>query len=176
MWVRRLVRFRLRPATRRSSARGRVGAVVAAVAIVTCAASGALSWIRAPKALCVMATADDRAFAARVLGATDERSVILTAQKLNHPVPFLTGRTILLGFHNWLSQHGIPFEQRAADVREIYAGTERATALLAQYGVTDVVVGPPERAEFPDLNEAFLASLATTRTTEGDYTLYRLSR
>jgi uncharacterized membrane protein len=123
-----------------------------------------------------MATADDRAFAIRVLDATDERSVILTAQKLNHPVPFLTGRTIVLGFHNWLSQHGIPFQERADEVREIYAGGERAPELLARLGVTDVVVGPPERAEFGTLDEAFLASIATARTTEGAYTLYHLAR
>jgi uncharacterized membrane protein len=123
-----------------------------------------------------MATAAERGFAARVLASTDERSLVLTAQKFNHPVPFLTGRTIVLGFHNWLAQHGIPFQERAADVREIYAGSARAPALLAEYGVTDVVVGPAERLEFPELNEAFLARVARAQTTDGEYTLYQLPR
>lgn len=161
---------------RRWFARGRAGAAVAIVAIVVCTASGALSWIRAPGARCVMATADDHAFAARVLETTDDHSVILTAQRLNHPVPFLTGRTIVLGFHNWLSQHGIPFQERADDVRAMYAGAERAAALLRRYGVTDVVIGPPEREEFPDLNEAFFAGVAAGRVVSGPYALYRLGR
>ncbi len=160
---------------RRWMARGRAGTLLATAAIVVCTASGVLSWVRAPGARCVMATADDRAFAARVLEATDEHSVVLTAQQLNHPVPFLTGRTILLGFHNWLSQHGIPFQRRADDVREIYAGTVRAPELLTRYGVTDVVVGPAERAEFGALDEAFLAGRAAARTTQGAYTLYHLA-
>ena len=162
--------------THRWFARGRVGATVAAAAIVVCTASGALSWIRAPGARCVMATAVDVSFAARVLDATDAHSVVLTGQRLNHPVPFLTGRTIVLGFHNWLSQHGIPFQERADDVRAMYAGTERAPGLLRRYGVTDVVVGPPEREEFPDLNEAFFAGIAVGRVTDAPYTLYHLAR
>jgi len=123
-----------------------------------------------------MATADDREFAAQVLATTDEHSMILTAQKFNHPIPFLTGRTIVLGFHNWLSQHGIPFEKRSADVVEIYSGTKRAPALIAEYGITDIVVGPAERQEFPGLNERFLARASHAKTTYGEYTMYRLQR
>lgn len=82
----------------------------------------------------------------------------------------------MLGFHNWLSQHGIPFQERAADVIEIYSGTPPAPELIAKDGVTDIVVGPAERREFPGLNEAFLASTARAETTYGDYTMYRLRR
>jgi len=111
-----------------------------------------------------------------VLATTDEHSMILTAQQYIHPVPFLTGRTIVLGFHNWLGQHGIPFEKRAADVVEIYSGSVRAPALIAEYGITDIVVGPAERREFPGLNEEFLASVSQAQTRSGDYTMYRLRR
>jgi hypothetical protein len=161
---------------RRTVQAGNGRAVIAAAAVLICTASGMLSWIHEANAPCEMASAADRRFAAEVLATTDERSVILTAQKFNHPVPFLTGRAIVLGFHNWLNQHGIPFEKRAADVIEIYAGTQRAPTLIAKYGITDIVVGPPERQEFPGLNEAFLAHVSHAQTTYGEYTIYRLRR
>jgi hypothetical protein len=150
--------------------------VIAATAVLVCTASGMLSWVHEANAPCEMASAANREFAAQVLATTDEHSVILTAQKFNHPVPFLTGRTIVLGFHNWLNQHGIPFEKRAADVVEIYAGSEQARALIAEYGITDIVVGPAERQEFPGLNEQFLATASRAHTTYGEYTVYRLRR
>jgi hypothetical protein len=151
-------------------------AAIAATAVLICTASGMLSWIHEANVACEMATAANREFAAQVLATTDEHSVILTAQKFNHPVPFLTGRTIVLGFHNWLNQHGIPFEKRAADVVEIYSGTQRAPALITEYGITDIVVGPAERQEFPGLNERFLAEASRAKTTYGEYTIYRLRR
>ena len=160
----------------RSVQAGRGRAVIATVAVLICTASGILSWIREPNVPCVMATSADREFAAYVLATTDEHSMILTSQQYTHPVPFLTGRTIVLGFHNWLNQHGIPFDKRAADVVEIYSGGARAPALIAEYGVTDIVVGPPERREFPGLNETFLASFSRAQTKFGDYTMYRLRR
>jgi hypothetical protein len=157
---------------RRAMAGGHRAAVAIAVAI--CTASGALSWIREANIPCEMATAADRAFADSVLRWTTEDSVILTGQRYTHPVPFLTGRPIVLGFHNWLGQHGIPYLPRAADVRAIYSGTPEAAALLARHGVTDVVVGPPEREEFPDLDEGQFAAAAVSTTTSGAYTLYHL--
>jgi hypothetical protein len=161
---------------RRSVQASKGRAVIAAAAVLVCTATGIHSWIREANVPCEMATADDREFAAQVLATTDEHSMILTAQKFNHPIPFLTGRTIVLGFHNWLSQHGIPFEKRSADVVEIYSGTKRAPALIAEYGITDIVVGPAERQEFPGLNERFLARASHAKTTYGEYTMYRLQR
>jgi hypothetical protein len=161
---------------RRSVQAGRGRAAVAAAAVLVCTATGILSWIREANVPCQMATAADREFAAQVLATTDEHSMILTAQQYIHPVPLLAGRTIVLGCHNWLGQHGIPYEKRAADVAEIYSGSAWAPALIAEYGITDIVVGPAERREFPGLNEDFLASVAQAQMRSGDYTMYRLRR
>jgi hypothetical protein len=161
---------------RRSVQAGKVRAVIAGVALLICTATGILSWVREANIPCQMASASDRDFAARVLATTDEHSVILTAQKFNHPVPFLTGRTIVLGFHNWLGMSGIPYDQRAPDVAEIYSGGPNARELISKYGITDIVVGPYERTEFPNLNEKFLAKTALAKERYGEYTLYRLRR
>lgn len=161
---------------RRSAAAGWGRSLAAAVALVLCTASGVLAWIREANIPCVMATPEDRAFGDLVLQQTDAGSVVLTGQHYTHPVPFLAGRTIILGFHNWLGQHGIPFAERAADVAAIYAGGAAAAALLEKYGVTHVVVGPIERREFQALDEATIAGLAAEHWTSGSYTLYRLRR
>jgi hypothetical protein len=161
---------------RRSVQAGRGRAVIAAAAVLICTASGILSWVREANIPCEMATAADRELAAHVLEITGEDSMILTAQKFNHPVPFLTGRTIVLGFHNWLSNSGIPYDKRAADVIEIYSGTKRAPELIAKYGITDIVVGPYERQEFSGLNERFFAKISNGKMTSGEYTMYRLRR
>src|SRR5262249_16606197 len=144
----------------RSFQSGRARAAVAVAAVVICTVSGVLSWIREASTPCEMATAANREFAARVLATTDEHSMILTAQQYIHPVPFLTGRSIVLGFHNWLGMTGIPYDERAKDVVEIYSGTQRAPGLIAKYGISDIVVGPAERQEFPNLNENFLKSIS----------------
>jgi hypothetical protein len=155
---------------------GRGRAAIAVAAVMICTASGFLSWIREANTPCEMATAADREFGAQVLSNTDEHSMILTGQHYTHPVPFLTGRTIVLGFHNWLAMTGIPFEKRATDVIEIYSGTKRAPELIAKYGITDIVIGPVERREFPGLNEGFLAKISNRKITSGGYTMYRLRR
>ena len=145
---------------------------IAAVAL--CIGTGALSWVRELGVPCQMASPEERAVAELVLRVTDQSSVLLTGQKFNHPVPFLTGRTIVLGFHNWLDQHGIPFRARADDVREMYLGGPRAIDLLANYRVTHIVVGPYERAEFPELNEGAIAALSTGVERSGEYAIYRI--
>lgn len=152
----------------------RAGPVAAATAVILCTASGVLAWVREANIPCIMATEEDRAFGELVLRETDAESVVLTGQHYTHPVPFLAGRTVVVGFHNWLGQHGIPFADRAADVAAIYAGAASAPALLEKYAVTHVVVGPIERREFQTLDEAAIARLALAQWTSGPYTLYRL--
>ena len=161
---------------RRAVARGWATAALAALALVVCTASGVLAWIREANIPCEMATPDDLAFADVVLRETDVDSVVLTGQHYTHPVPFLAGRTIVLGFHNWLGQHGIPFTDRVRDVRAIYTGAPDAGELLGRYRITHIVVGPIERREFPDLDEGAIARLAgSAPVTSGPYALYRVA-
>ncbi len=157
---------------RRGASAGRRALAVGAVLV--CTATGVHSWIREAHVPCEMAGPASREFADFVVKRTDERSRILTAQHYTHPVPFLAGRTIILGFHNWLSHHGIPFKRRAADVAAIYSGGPKARELIAEYGITDVVVGPDERREFSGLNERFLAGVSRRKEVFGEYALYRL--
>jgi hypothetical protein len=83
------------------------------------------------------------------------RALVLHAPTYNTPV-FLTGRRSLLGFPAWMWSRGIDFSQRNADIQRIYSGEGNADALLRQYGVDYVLIGPAEFAAF-NINEQFWA-------------------
>ena len=88
------------------------------------------------------------AAAAVISAQAAPRAVVLHAPTYNTPV-FLTGRRSLLGFPAWMWSRGIDFSQRNADIHSIYAGEPNAEALLRQYDVDYVLIGP---AEFGALN------------------------
>jgi hypothetical protein len=100
--------------------------------------------------------------------------IFLTSSSLTDPVPAFTGRRIVMGSKEWLFSHGIPYEERARDVKEIFRGGPNAPELLVKYDVTWVLVGPRERAEFPDLDEEFFKAIADESIAIGTQTLYRL--
>jgi hypothetical protein len=110
---------------------------------------------------------EDLAVAARVRELTPPDAVILTASNHNHPVPSLTGRSIVLGYHGWLWSHGYDYSPRARDVAAIYAGSPELEALLARYRVGFVLVGPREREEFRDLNEDAFARFPAVELVPG---------
>jgi hypothetical protein len=81
------------------------------------------------------------------------RAIVLHAPTYNSPV-FLTGRRSLLGYPGWMWSRGLDYSQRDADITSIYSGGPNADALLRQYGVDYVVIGPAEYATF-QVNEQF---------------------
>jgi len=112
-------------------------------------------------------------FAALVKRETPPRSLILIAPTYNHPV-FLTGRRALLGYGGHLWSQGIKYETREAEVKRIYAGAPDADALLQQYGVDYIVVGPLERAAGP-VNDQFFRHFEQVGNS-GGYSLYKVAR
>lgn len=148
--------------------------ILTIVIFVFSISSGFFSVIREFQIPCRMADSLDQTFAQSVLRNTNDQSVVLTAQKFNHPVPFLTGRFISLGFHNWLNQHGIDYIETAEEMKKIYTGEEGAVDLIKKYGITHIVVGKEERLEFPALNEDFLKKISAKEYQVGDYSLYRI--
>ncbi|HEY0603308.1 MAG TPA: hypothetical protein VGD58_10375 [Herpetosiphonaceae bacterium] len=88
---------------------------------------------------------------------TPERAVFAAGIQNNHPVPMLTGRRVVMSYPGWLWTHGIDVAERERDLREIYALGERTDALLKQYGVDYVVIGPGERNDLAANTAAFQA-------------------
>lgn len=111
--------------------------------------------------------------AGRIKDLTDKNAIFVTASNHNHPIPALSGRSILLGFHGWLWSHGLPYEERAGDVENIYKEGETANNLISKYKVNYVVVGPAEKQEF-QVDESYFSKYPSIRIST-DLTIYDVS-
>jgi hypothetical protein len=109
--------------------------------------------------------------AAKVISAqAPPRAVVLHAPTFNSPV-FLTGRRSLLGYPGWMWSRGLNYSERGADIQRIYSGAPEADALLRQYGVEYVLIGPAELASLK-VNEQFWSKYAVL-SQAGSYRVYQ---
>ncbi|MBI3282651.1 hypothetical protein HYZ70_01070 [Candidatus Curtissbacteria bacterium] len=90
----------------------------------------------------------DLEVAQAVKNLTAKDSLFVTASNHNHPIPTLTGRSTLLGFHGWVWSHGLDYQERQEDIKKIYQGGKTSSQLIAKYRVSYVTIGPHERSEF----------------------------
>jgi hypothetical protein len=116
---------------------------------------------------------DGIAIAEVVRDATPARALILHAPTYNPPV-FLTGRRSLLGYTGYIWAHGLPYEEREADIKRIYGGEDGADELIAQYGIEYILVSPIERGSMT-VNDAFLATYPVIGEI-GEYRLHEVPR
>ena len=98
------------------------------------------------------------------------RAVVLHAPTFNSPV-FLTGRHSLLGYPGWMWSRGLNYSERGIDIQRIYSGAPEADALLRQYGIDYVLIGPAELASLK-VNEQFWSKYAVLSQT-GAYRVYQ---
>jgi uncharacterized membrane protein len=96
--------------------------------------------------------------------------VILTAPTYNSPV-FLSGRRVFMGYAGFLWANGLPYTDREAELRSIYAGEASAAELITRNGIEYILVGPQERNDLSP-NDAFLAQFPVAAEI-GQYRLYR---
>jgi len=99
------------------------------------------------------------------------RALVLHAPTYNSPV-FLTGRRSLLGYPGWIWSRGLDYAQRNLDIERIYSGGPESGALLHQYGINFVLVGPDEIATL-GVNEGFLSQYREVARA-GPYRLYKI--
>lgn len=118
-------------------------------------------------------SAADIKVANSVANLTPKNTTFITASNHNHPIPALTGRSALLGFHGWIWSHGLPYQQRADAISQIYLGGETASQLISQYRINYVTVGPQERAEFT-INENYFSQFPEIYLAVG-WNLYDVS-
>ena len=109
---------------------------------------------------------------------TPPQALLLNAPTWNEPV-FLTGRRTLLGYTGHVFSRGLPYGDREADIRQIYAGSADADQLLAKYGIEYVLVSPLERdymqANGLAVDEAYFQRFKTVAEA-GEYRLYEVAR
>ena len=116
---------------------------------------------------------DGIAVAQIIRDETPARALILHAPTYNPPL-FLTGRRSLLGYTGYIWAHGLPYVDREADIKRIYAGEPGAAELLERYGIDYIVVSPLERNSMT-VDDAFLDQYALIGEA-GDYRLYEVAR
>jgi len=71
---------------------------------------------------------------------TDEKSIFLTEDSMNHLVPALSGRSVVKGVYVW--DIGVLVNDPEADINQIYASGD--CDLAKKYGVDYVFIGPYE--------------------------------
>jgi len=118
-------------------------------------ATGLLSIIREFQQANIFVTSEDLVFAQKVRANVPTNSLLLTSDQHNHPVSILTGRPIVMGYRGWLWTYGIDYREVERDIATIYAGGQEARPLLEKYGISHIVVGPPEFAQY-SVNASFL--------------------
>jgi hypothetical protein len=84
--------------------------------------------------------------------ATDLKTIlpidarVLTLQETNNVVSTLTGRYVLSGYSGWLWTYGINSGPEENARTDILAGNTDSSQLIAQYGLTDLVLNDDEIA------------------------------
>jgi hypothetical protein len=147
--------------------------VMASLVLVALTFAGALDLWRVVSGAAEVRVFSQRAanFATLVTNTTKRGSTVLHAPIYNHPV-FLTGRRSLMGYPGHLWTHGLAYQSREQEIRQIYSGGPDATTLIARYRVDYVVIGPDER-RFTVVDDAFFSRYAMAGQL-GIYRLYRV--
>lgn len=123
----------------------------------------------------MIANAVEQQFAALVRAHTPPDALLLTGPQLNHPALILGGRRVVAANPSGLTLHGVPgMPARVDAVAAIYRGGPGAREGLAASRAGWIVVGPMERAAFPDLNRPFLDEVSTLVASTEDWELRRV--
>ncbi|HCR93001.1 MAG TPA: hypothetical protein DIU47_03540 [Candidatus Pacebacteria bacterium] len=150
--------------------------VSAIVLVMVMTASGGLDlWrlLHTDKLSYLMLSSDDLSIAEQFRRISTPTDVVLTADKHNHWVTTLTGRPILLGYKGWMWTYGIHYEQRDADMVEMFRGGPLAQELLKTYAIKWVVIGPAELYDY-HANEAYFAKKYPMVLKNSEYRVYKI--
>lgn len=93
----------------------------------------------------LMLTREEVGLADEVRRLTKPHAIFAAGLQHNHPVPVLAGRRVLMSYPGWMWTQGADTRKREQDLRRIFALSPEAKALLTEYGVDYVVIGPNEK-------------------------------
>lgn len=102
---------------------------------------------------------------------TDPRAVFATAPAHNHFITMWAARPILLGYTGWVWNFGFQYHQREADLKQLFAGTERTPEIIEKYDVSYVVIGPGEVTQM-QANAPYFAENYSVAFSNGEYIIY----
>jgi hypothetical protein len=118
-------------------------------------------------------SAEELRVAAQVRELTPPHAIFAAGLQHNHPVTVMAGRAAVMGYPGWLYSYGIDYSQRERDLRAIYSLAANTPALLNQYQIDYVVIGPNERQNFKPNVEAFRGHYQRIINT-GNYEVFKV--
>ncbi len=120
-----------------------------------------------------MITAEQEQIAIQLRDISKPDDLVVTGMESHDPFMMLSGRQVLMGYWGQLWVSGIPYEQRQAEVLEIYKLGPTADELMKQYGVDYVVIGPDERdPNQVGVDESAWAARFPVATSTDQYRVY----
>ncbi len=120
--------------------------VLLAILILASTSFGLVTHVAMVEDSYVIWTQEETEIADWVRENTPPDSVFLTGSAHNHPIPSLSGRPRVMGYEGWLWSHGINWTMINARKRDEMAMFGGNYALVKDYGVDYVCIGPYERA------------------------------
>ncbi|MDH5672437.1 MAG: hypothetical protein OEZ06_09835 [Myxococcales bacterium] len=160
--------FARRPAARLARS------LVAVLAVMLATASGVLALGFELINDSVLLKPRDIELAELVKAKTRPDQIIATAASYHDPVALLSGRRVLACTLPMLATHGIDARQRALEVMTLYRGGPASRRIIEHHRVTAIVVGDRERSDLPQIDEAFLGSIARSVHGRNGQRLYLL--
>lgn len=118
--------------------------------------SGILAIIREGTTHWQMASEDVIAQCEQMKELLPPMAIVLTADTHTHPIPFLVGNPVVMGYRGWLWSHGFNYLETEQDVKKMFAGTPEARELFKKYSVSFVYISQLEREQF-QVNDAYFA-------------------
>jgi len=105
---------------------------------------------------------------------TSPKAVFVTADNHNHWLVNLSGRKIVAGFPGWLWTYNVDYHQRTVEIEELYKGEAELEDLTEKYGVSNILVGPEERAKYEEINlERYVGDIVSIYN-DGEYEIYQV--
>ncbi len=148
--------------------------IAACVWLLLLTLAGALDVTRAlsPREKVRLFSRADREVAELIRQTTDPHATILHAPVHDSAVT-LTGRRSVMGYPGHLWTHGIDYEERESDVKQIYETGSRE--LLEKHGVDYVLIGPVEK-HLLNPDESVFTGIAEPVLDHSNYKLFKVLR
>ncbi len=105
---------------------------------------------------------------------TDPDSLFLTSTAHTNPVAVLSGRNILCGAGMYLYYHGVNYQQREAEIPQMYAGGEEFERLAEEYGVDYVFISGSETGSYA-VNTDYFAANYPLVYDQGGISIFQIS-
>ncbi len=118
-----------------------------------------------------MTSAEDMKLGSEISQKTDPVAVFLTAPSHNHFIMIWGMRPILMGYTAWVWNFGFNYNQREADLKQMFLGGDNAPSLLKKYNISYVAIGPTELHDL-NANEQYFKGNFPLAFKDNNYNIY----